>query len=175
MLTTIEKVKRYLVMPVSDDKLIEDLIKQVGKNVENFCNRFFLYGTYTEKFDGEGDNEIFLKGFPVREVVYVKVDGEEISDYEVDYQLGIIHRENGFPSGFRNVEVKYTCGYDATSEDDSLHPPEDFDGAICEEIVSRYENLTTETRTGENLVDLRTNFLTSRARDYFSRLRMPNV
>ncbi len=175
MLTTVEKVQEYLVMPVDSSKetLIEDLIKQVEKNVEDYCNRIFVYGSYIEFFQG-CNRRIFLKGFPVWEIEYVKIDGSEITDYQSDKRRGIIFHPYAFCE-FYNIEVKYTCGYDAESADETLHPPADLEGAVIEEVVSRYENLTSETRTGENLIDLRTNFLTSRARDYFSRQRIPNV
>jgi len=178
MLTTVNKVKDYLVMTVdvSKERLIMDLIKQVGKNIESYCNRIFTYGSYTEFFEG-GIQRIFLKGFPVWEIEYVKVDEKEIIDYRVDKERGIIFHPTAFLNycGFYNIAVKYTCGYDAYNRNIKLHPPADLEGAIIEEVVSRYENLTSESRTGENLIDLRTNFLTSRARDYFSRQRIINV
>ena len=177
MLTTVKKVQDHLVMIVDSTKetLIEDLIKQVEKNIESYCNRIFRYGTYIEVFNG-GRQRIFLKGFPVWEIEYVKVDGKEITDYKVDKERGIIFHPTAFlHCGFYNIEVKYTCGYDASSIDITLHPPADLEGAVIEEVISRYENLTSEPKTGEGLIDLRTNFLTSRARDYFSRQRIINV
>jgi len=175
MLTTVDKVKKHLVMAIDTSKeaLIKDLIKQVERNVENYCNRIFVYGTYIESYEAIG-RKIFLKGFPVWSIEYVKVNGVEKTDYKSDLIRGIIYNISLFEV-CNDVEVKYTCGYDAESIDETLHPPADLEGAIIEEVVSRYENFTSETRTGENLIDLRTNFLTSRARDYFSRQRIPNV
>ena len=175
MLTTKDRVKRALAIDIGDnDDLLEDIIKSVSRMVEDYCNRIFLYGEYTQVFDGDGRDIIFLQGFPVYEVKSVRVDGKDItSDCKVNKELGEIYYEDGFTEGFQNIEVVYTCGYDA---DDEEHlPPPDLEQAVVEEVVSRFENLTTQTRTGENLVDLRTNFLTGRARDYFSRQRNINV
>jgi|GEM_PF-6811100 len=175
MLTTKDRVKRALAIDIgSNDSLLEDIIKSVSKMVEDYCNRIFIYGEYTEIFDGDGRDIIFLKGFPVREIKSIKLDGVDITDdCKVNKELGEIYYQKGFSEGFQNIEVIYTCGYDASNND--YLPPDDLEQAVVEEVVSRFENLTTQTRTGENLVDLRTNFLTGRARDYFSRQRNINV
>jgi len=176
MLTTIERVKRELaITELKDDAdtLITELIESVSRMVEDYCNRIFVYGEYTEIFNGEGQNRIYLKGFPVYEIKSIKINGEEITDYEKNLQIGEIYYSKGFPFGYQNIEITYTTGYDI--ENPSYKTPPDLEQAIVEEVIARFENLTTQTRTGENLVDLRTQFLTGRARDYFSRQRNINV
>ena len=93
--------------------LIERLIKQVGKIAENFCNRYFLYGEYTETFDGDGAKKIYLKGYSVIAFSKLKIGDEEIdtANYIVNLNLGEIYYSAGFTKGYQNVKVTYTCGY----------------------------------------------------------------
>ena len=53
-------------------------------------------------------------------------------------------------------------------------PPE-MEDAVIDEVVLRYEHLTTETMRGENLVDIRAKFMSAKALDYFERMRRWNV
>jgi len=194
MLTTVTRVKTSLVTltPTSADDLLERLILEVTGVVEDYCNRYFHYAEYTETVDGTGRTTLRLRGCPVREITSLKIDGEEIDeeDYSVNYRLGEIYYEDGFTEGYQNVEIVYAAGYDYPAEEEEeegggeggeeeetedLTPPAELEGAVIAEVVSRYENYTSETRSGENLIDLRTNFLTSRARDYFSRQRFINT
>lgn len=189
MLTTIARVKGTMSMtlPEKADALLTRLILEVTGVVEDYCNRYFHFAEFTEIKNGTGKTMLRLRGLPVWEVVSVTIDDEEIDpeDYTIDYRLGEIYYESGFTEGFQNVEVVYKAGYDYPEEPEEgeeeeeleyeYTTPAELEGAIIAEVVSRYENYTTETRMGENLVDLRTNFLTSRARDYFSRQRIPNV
>jgi len=93
--------------------LIERLIKQVDKIAENFCNRYFLYGEYTETFDGDGAKKIYLKGYPVITFSKLEIDDEEIAadDYDVNLDLGEVYYSSGFTEGYQNIKVTYTCGY----------------------------------------------------------------
>ena len=188
-----------MTLPEKADALLTRLILEVTGVVEDYCNRYFHFAEFTEIFNGTGKTMLRLRGLPVWEVVSVTIDDEEIDplNYTIDYRLGEIYYESGFTEGFQNVEVVYAAGYDYPEDEEEEEEgeegeepeeeeeeeeaeydnttPAELEGAIIAEVVSRYENYTTETRMGENLVDLRTNFLTSRARDYFSRQRIPNV
>ncbi len=200
MLTTVDRVKDSLVTPLpeSADAFLERLILEVTGVVEDYCNRYFHYASYTETFDGTGRTTLRLRGVPVRRIISLTIDDEEIdkSDYEVNLRLGEIYYASGFTAGYQNIVVVYVAGYDYPEEEEEeeeeedgdvgekeeeedsgedLTTPAELEGAVIAEVVSRYENYTTETRSGENLVDLRTNFLTSRARDYFSRQRFVNI
>lgn len=191
MLTTVKRVKGSIALdlPEDADALIERLILEATGVAEDYCNRNFHWAEYTEVFDGTGRDKIRLRGLPVWKMVSITVDGEEIalSDVMVNSRAGEIYYPAGFAAGYQNVQVGYEAGYfreeepeegEENGEEEPEYdrtPPEELEGAIIAEVVSRYENYTTETRMGENLVDLRTNFLTSRSRDYFSRQRFPNV
>ena len=107
-------------MAATEITLIRRLIEQVGKIAESLCNRYFLYGEYTEVFDGDGAKKLYLKGYPV--ITFSKleikdVDGNfgEISaaDYSVNLDLGEIYYSSGFSEGFQNIRATYTSGYAA--------------------------------------------------------------
>ena len=174
ILTTVVKVQNALAhsqATETDIILIGRLIKQVGKVAESFCNRYFLYGEYTEVFDGDSRKKLYLKGYPVLSITSLKIDDVEISsdDYQINKDLGEIYYSEGFRKGYQNVEVVYKTGYDAVVDGD-YPPPDDIEGAVIDEVVARYAMLQTEPITvgsAERIVDLRTGFLIKSNRSFF--------
>jgi len=131
LLTNVGKVQNALShtqIAATETTLIERLIKQVGKIAESFCNRYFLYATYTEIFDGDGAKKIYLKGYPVITFSKLEIDDEEIAadDYDVNLDLGEVYYSSGFTEGYQNIKVTYTCGYvalDTILDKDLSTPP----------------------------------------------------
>ena len=176
-LTTKTKSKTALWNMVTDaaDTLIDRVLLEVQAVAEDFCNRRLLYGTFTETFDGDGATTIRVKGLPIRTLTSVTIDDEavDLADVEVNYALGEIYYDAAYTAGYQNVVIVYTAGYDIGTV--GKEPPADLEGAIIAECVTRYENYSTETRVGENLVDLRTRFLSAIARATFDRWRIWHV
>jgi hypothetical protein len=176
-LTTIENVKASLVFTTTSaaDTLISRLIDEVAATAETICGRHFLLADYEETFDGDGGESLFLPAWPVWEVTEVLVDEEDVTDdVDTNLTIGELHYSAGFTEDFQNVTVTYSAGYDCGEE--SEHPvPADLEGAVIAEVCARFENFQSESKTGENLVDLRTRFLSGTANSYFQRERKRNV
>jgi hypothetical protein len=119
-LDTLANVKARLGIATSaDDTLLGLLQDSADKAVENYCNRDFAGGTFTEYHPG-GSEFIHLRNFPVDTVTSVKVDsahafGAETlvaaSDYVVHGERGVIQSLTGpfLPRdrpGLVNAEVR---------------------------------------------------------------------
>ncbi|MCD6220713.1 hypothetical protein J7K25_00945 [bacterium] len=176
MLTTVAKVQnalRFTGSDQADSQLIERLIKEVQSDAETITRRYLIYGIYTEKFNGEGQKYLYLKGYPIISVESVSVDGSVIdsSYYEIDYKRGIIHYPNSFPSGFQNIVVVYVCGYESKDENSEYPPPDDLEGAIINEVVARYLYLQQVSLSGEGTVVDSRGFLDKKAMETILRYR----
>lgn len=175
MLATIKLAIKDLVGD-TQDALLARLILEVTGFAERFCTRRFLYGEFTELSDGTGKTTLLVKGFPVESVTWLKIDDVEIvaADYDVNLELGEINYEAGFTEGFQNMSVKYKCGYDINAT--GKHPPDEMEGAVVDEVVARYYQITMQPQpSGEGFVDRRTSFLTASALKYFESQRNINV
>lgn len=103
-LDTLANVKSRLGITTSaDDSLLGLLQDSADKAVENYCNRDFAGGTFTEYHPG-GSEFVHLRNFPVDAVTSVKVDatrafGPETlvatSDYVVHADRGVIQSVAG--------------------------------------------------------------------------------
>jgi predicted SpoU family rRNA methylase len=103
-LDTLANVKARLGIATSaDDTLLGLLQDSADKAVENYCNRDFAGGTYTEYHPG-GSEFVHLRNYPVDVVTSVKVDvtrafGAETlvsaSDYVVHADRGVIQSVAG--------------------------------------------------------------------------------
>lgn len=143
------------------DGKIQTLITQVSALIENYCNRKFT--TYSasqsakvEWHDGQ-TNKVFLKEFPVIEVISVKTstDGgitqtalveadSARSGYLADIEEGSVFTQQSiynfideYDIKYRSLEIEYTAGY----TEDTI--PEDLKLCVID-LVHYYE-------TGENI------------------------
>jgi hypothetical protein len=119
-LDTLANVKARLGITTSaDDTLIGLLQDSADKAVENYCNRDFAGGTFTEYHPG-GSEFVHLRNFPVDSVTSVKVDVSRVfgaetlvsaSDYVVHSERGVVQSVAGpfLPRdkpGLVNAEVR---------------------------------------------------------------------
>jgi len=119
-LDTLANVKTRLGITTSaDDTLLGLLQDSADKAVENYCNRDFAGGTFTEYHAG-GSEFIHLRNFPVDTVTSLKVDSARVfgaetlvpaADYVVHADRGVIQSVVGpfLPrdrAGLVNVEVR---------------------------------------------------------------------
>lgn len=176
-LTTKAKVKSALGQKVTDgaDTLIDDIILQVQAHVEDYCVRPLLYASRTETRDGDDTELLLLKGYPLLTLTSVTIGGVavDLDDVTVNYDLGVLYRDELWTAGHQNIVVVYTSGFDVNTV--GKEPPKDLEGAIIAECVCRYETYATESRVGENLIDLRTRFLSGVAKATFDRWRSWHV
>jgi len=173
MIISVDDVKKSLLPEMMADvdlSLIEDLINAITEIVERYTNTYIKYGTYTEIFDGNSEVSVIpLKGIKIWSIDKVKFSDVEhsLSLFKIHDRLCGIYSSVGFPEGTLNIEIIYKAGYDTT-----LHPaPDGLKRAIIDEVVLRYNYLRTQSRTGEQIVDLTKDFLDGESYKYFNRIR----
>lgn len=129
-LTTRSKVKAHIGIPAANtakDALLDQIIEGVSGFIETTTNRVFDVTEYEEVLDGTPLDEIFLKQYPLIDVLTLTISGNEVDlDAEeesetvvIDRDAGSIYRESGFGSGRKAVRVSYTAGYVLPEEDES--------------------------------------------------------
>ncbi|HOB89784.1 MAG TPA: phage head-tail connector protein [Candidatus Colwellbacteria bacterium] len=165
-LTTLAKVKSHLGIRASNttkDAILNQIITGVSGFVEQITNRKFGIQTYTERIDGDDSDEIFLKQYPVVDLISLEIDDEAIGvDAEeedetliVDNEIGSIWRDLGFAEGRKNIKVVYTAGYnppvdtdessDGSDEDSGAESfPNSLEGAVIRMVARVYERRTAE-------------------------------
>lgn len=158
-LTTVATVKDFLRLASEDteyNSLLERFINAVSEQVEGYCGRHFEKATYTEKYRGNNETELWLNQYPVIEVSYVKILDEEITDgFSIEGE-GILYRELGWPdNGKKSIEVSYTAGY-VLPKDETVGPPAvertlpyDLEDAVIELVAARF-NLRQEDAAGKS-------------------------
>lgn len=131
MYVTVQEVKDYLNLQAEDtysDDLIESLIAQVEAVTEaDKLQRTIGSSTFVELIDGDGDDTILLKNYPVLEILNIwdDLDRDYSDDTELDVEQMAIYDEYGkvvfvdgiFSPGRQNVKVHYRAGYATVPED----------------------------------------------------------
>ncbi|MCE9531643.1 MAG: phage head-tail connector protein, partial [Planctomycetes bacterium] len=136
-----------------DDTLLGLLQDSADKFIENWCDRDFAGGTFTEYHPG-GSEFVFLRNFPVASITSVKVDpgytfGSETllasSAYVVHLEGGAIESLGGpFYPAPRVVQVVYTV---ATGQ-----VPDDIKEAYARLVCHWYRQVKTES--GSNFLNV---------------------
>ncbi len=122
-LSTVANVKYVLGLPQADttkDDRIQTLINLLSGRIEDWCGRKFISQEYAdEKYDGDHEDTLYLKQYPITEVESVSIDGVELSAAELADELnfqvyeseGYLWRSGGFAARRQGVVVTYTAGY----------------------------------------------------------------
>jgi len=129
-LTSIETVKSHLAISATDtsqNSRLELLINAASQRLDTMCNRALKERQHIEYRSGRRSNILTLREWPITLVTELNVDSSsqfgpttviDNSLYTVgDDNNSIILLGEYFASGFHNIKVSYTAGYNAT-----LHP-----------------------------------------------------
>lgn len=111
----------------TEDEFVEQAKYEVESKVKNFLNRDLEVDTYTEVYDGTGEETLVLNQYPVTSISKVEVyqgldslgaeDWDEYTQNE-DYERLVIADSkiyligSMFPEGDKNIRVTYNAGYD---------------------------------------------------------------
>ena len=159
MLTTVQNLKDYLGIPSAEtgkDAVLELIIKGASDFFETQTRRKYDVVAYVEKYDGDNRQQLLLSQFPIIYVREIKIDGaaisivDEVSTLNIDYHAGILTREQGWPAGFRNIEITYTAGFILPDESGESGPgtyytlPYDIELAVLKLSARTYERRTAE-------------------------------
>ena len=161
-LTTLAKLKEHIGIPSSNtdkDSLLASIITGVSSFIEEHTHRKFAVTEYTEIIDGGNFDEIFLKQYPIREVLTLTINsapidldsGEEDGTIIITKESGAIYKASGFGSGRKAVKIVYTAGYNDPSDEEESG----------DSVSSDYEDLpvaiqTAATRLAARVYERRT-------------------
>jgi hypothetical protein len=145
-LITLSRAQQNPALASVDPTYLALLISSASIQLQNWARRCFVSQKFTESFDGEGDQTLFLKNYPItniEQVDFVDMDGTvnivmangaDFTKYffigdggEIDFILNNPGGYERFPRGFKNVKIIYTAGYSPI--------PEDIQEACAEQIV----------------------------------------
>lgn len=157
-----ETLKQYLnIDGTGKDTFLSACIASAKGEVETFCNRKFTSGDYTDYLEGNCNNLVFLKNFPINEVTSIKyLNGENFLNldstcaiYENINAIKILN--NILPK--RTVKIEYNAGWNA----DECN--EDLKGVILEMASINYFNspLSGQARLGKSSENMATQAKTS--------------
>lgn len=121
-LTTNTEVKALFNISYSgDDTLLTTIIAQAQKEAETFCGYAFDVATYTEYFDGTGNDSVRIGNLPIASITTLHDDilrayGADTlvdsDDYVFYKDQGIIKLDGfNFDIGLKNIKVVYIAGY----------------------------------------------------------------
>lgn len=109
MLTTIDKLKESLGIPVDDHNFNGTLLLRIAaasQAIETYCKRSFRKQQYTERVSGYRNSKyINLRNYPVHEIIECP-----LADYMI-LEEGRLYRSNGWPVGEHNLLIRYIGGY----------------------------------------------------------------
>lgn len=144
-LVPLDRLKTYLEITDTDtsrDVLLQDLTKRLSAWVEQYCDRKFAKGTYTEQHDGDGTDVLTVAHWPIISVASLYDDPDRLfgagtliapADYVIYKDQGKIQLDGlVFARGLQNVKVTYDAGY--------AEIPPDLQQAVCELIADRFRN-----------------------------------
>lgn len=136
LLTSVENVKQFLGINISDDDaLLDALVTQASAYIEQWISRSVGLNEYTDVFDGYGKTTYMFTNFPAQSVSHVYVNDIEIfpstgvtdSGYIFDETRLVLRGSKYFVQGQMNCSVTYMAGY-ATVPNELV--------IICTELVA---------------------------------------
>lgn len=118
MLST-TKLREYLKIDgTGKDTFLKACIDQAVSSIETYCNRKFVYGSYTDYLDGDCAENCFLKNYPVITVnkIEIRLDFEweplqDGTNYFIVSAKNQIELNTELPKGKNNVKITYTAGW----------------------------------------------------------------
>lgn len=98
--------------------LLVDLIDEYSDEMEQYLGVTMINSTYTESYDGDGSNTLFLKHYPIASVTSLTVDSvalTENTDFFVYGEEGYIKLDDDTfdADDPQNVDIVYVAGHGA--------------------------------------------------------------
>ena len=84
-MVTIDDIKEVLGMDpedYSEDHYLQNLIRRASFRISSACNRQLEYSELIEYFNSNYSNKLYLKNWPVWEILQLQVFNSETGDYE---------------------------------------------------------------------------------------------
>ena len=139
-LTTLKAVKDYLDIgegDTSSDTRLCMLIEASSLHCEVYCRRVFEVVNYSETYDGNACDILFVKHTPITAVWTLQQDGEGIAAEDFKFYDDYLRLQQSlFTPGELNVAVSYSAGYYDPSKGES--PPSDVEDACIQLVAFKY-------------------------------------
>lgn len=127
-LCTRKEVKDYINIKGDDntvDNLLNDLIGRISTAFESFCGRPFISASYTEYYDGDGSNMLFVDKYPLTSIDSINDDtswswGASTLIAATNYRIAderYVILDTTLSKGNQNVKIVYTGGYSTIPAD----------------------------------------------------------
>jgi len=154
-IVTLEEALSYLKCPEDDSAFVQSLITNVSAQAEKYTGRFFVQRSITEHKDADGEDELFLKKYPIVGVPVVTdtSNNSPVTDFLIYKEEGFLYREATWDIGRQRWKAEYVSGY----AEDTASVPSDIKQAVLEWIASRY-NRTDPSVRSEGIGDLSTSY-----------------
>jgi len=119
ILQTLEQMKSYLgIEDNSYDNFLIDQGEIISSAIETYCRRSFKRKNYTQTFykdellsSRERLGELRLYHYPIVSVASIFEGSEEVTDYRVVKDSGIIRRQYSFFTNSDEVTIQYSAGF----------------------------------------------------------------
>ena len=120
-IVTLSEMRSFLNIPTAQtgkDSLLIDLLDSYNDEIELYLGVTMINSTYTEYYDGNGTDCLFLKHYPIGTITTLTIDDEaqtENTDFYKYAGEGYIKLDSDtFTSDLHNVYLVYTAGWGAT-------------------------------------------------------------
>jgi uncharacterized phiE125 gp8 family phage protein len=115
------EMRAFLNVPTAQtgkDDLIIDLLDSYNTEIEEYLGVTLINSTYTESYDGDDTNVLFLKHYPIASVTTLTIDSTaktENTDFFVYKAEGYIKLDDDTFSStdLQNVDIVYVAGHGA--------------------------------------------------------------
>jgi|ERR1044071_1695302 hypothetical protein len=126
-LISLAQAKTFLKIPnatTSEDSFLESLINNVSSLASRYCARTFVSTAFTEYYDGDGSDKLYLRNYPIVSIANLYDDllrtfGADsaidiTNDVLIHAGAGIVqlwNNESAFAKGKANIKIVYNAGY----------------------------------------------------------------
>lgn len=145
-LCTLEEVKNHFGFgdDAGDEEQIDRLITAAQGLFERYCGRVFDEATFTEYWNGDGTDLLFIKNYPIISIASIHDDSGDHSygdDTLIDPTGYAIINDNHvqlystvFNKSVNNVQIIYVAGYSDTTPGDHVPIPDELTQACIAQV-----------------------------------------
>jgi len=119
-IVTLAEMIAFLGMPTAQtgkDAVIVDVLDSYNAEMELYLGVTMMNSTYTESYDGNGTNSLFLKHYPIISITSLTLDDTALTEDTDFYNYGpegfIKLDSDIFTKDFKNVDIVYVAGHGA--------------------------------------------------------------
>ncbi|MGD9276356.1 MAG: hypothetical protein PVJ67_04235 [Candidatus Pacearchaeota archaeon] len=119
-IVTLDEMRSFLNIPAAQtgkDDLLIGLLDAYNGKMENYLGVTMISSTYSEIYDGNGKDYMFLKHYPINSVTSLSIDDEEVDsdDFYVYGEEGYIKLDSDTftTTDYQNVDIVYVAGWGA--------------------------------------------------------------